>query len=133
LASSYFSSAVSSPQNRQVFVQNIVDTYHHFNLDGIEIDWEYPGREGQDGNQVDHRDSENLLSFLQLLRTSLPRGAKITAAVAPQTFADEQGQPMKDCSGFAKVLDWILIMNYDTFDGWFFMFYFTLSDTYETV
>ncbi|KAF5344082.1 hypothetical protein D9758_008833 [Tetrapyrgos nigripes] len=115
--SRYFSPAVSSPQNRQTFVKSIVDTYYQYNLDGIEIDWEYPGREGQDGNLVDHKDSQNFLAFLQLLRSCLPRTAKLTAAVAPQTFADEHGQPMKDCSGFAKVLDWILIMNYDTFDG----------------
>lgn len=59
------------------------------------------------------QDSANFLFFLQELRAALPQGALITAATQVWPFADENGNPMGDVSAFAKVLDWILIMNYD--------------------
>ncbi|KAK7470512.1 hypothetical protein VKT23_001938 [Stygiomarasmius scandens] len=115
--SRYFSSLVADTGMRQVFINNIEQVYHEYALDGIEIDWEYPGRQGALGNQVHPDDSENFLEFLRGLRVSLPEGAKITAAVPTEPFFDASGQPMEDCSEFAEVLDWILIMNYDTYDG----------------
>lgn len=53
--------------------------------------------------------------MLKLLRTSLPSTARITAATQDKPFADTNGNPMKDVSAFAAVLDWINIMNYDIF------------------
>lgn len=110
---------MANDQNRQVFVKNIVNIYHQFNVDGIDIDWEYPGQGGNDGNIVSPQDSANFLEFLKRLRSSLPSTARITAATQTQPFVDQNGQPMKDVSAFAKVLDWILIMNYDLWGGEF--------------
>lgn len=112
--SKYFSSAVSTPQNRQTFVSNILAVYNQFSLDGIDIDWEFPGQQGNAGNVVSPNDSANYLAFLQLLREALPAGAKISAATMTVPWADPQGNPLKDVTEFANVLDWILIMNYDT-------------------
>jgi len=112
--SKYFSSAVSSVANRQALVTNIVAFYQQFSLDGIDIDWEYPGQDGNTGNIESPNDTANFLSFLQLLRSALPPAAKISAAVQTVPFADAQGNPMTDVSAFADVLDWVLVMNYDT-------------------
>lgn len=100
-------------------MDSIQCTYEAYNVDGIEIDWEYPGHEGADGNQVDPNDSANFLSFLQLLRKTLPAGAVITAATQTSPFVDNTGQPMTNVSEFAEVLDWILLMNYDVWSGKF--------------
>ena len=91
----------------------MLDLYTAYNLDGIDIDWEYPGQEGNPGNCVSADDTANFLLFLQLLRATLPRTAKITAAVQPEPLVGSDGNPMADVSEFAKVLDWVLIMNYD--------------------
>jgi len=117
--SGHFSSAVHDEQSRAKFAKSLVDAYKEFELDGLDIDWEYPGREGASGNKVDPNDSKNLLAFLQLLRQELPKEAKITAATLPSTFAGEDGEPMVDVSEFAKVLDWVLLMNYDVWGGAF--------------
>ncbi|KAG8726871.1 hypothetical protein FRC12_023021, partial [Ceratobasidium sp. 428] len=111
--SSHFSDAVSNDANRKEFVKNIVSMYHKFNLDGIDLDWEYPGTQGAGNNKVSPSDSAHFLTFLQLLRAQLPNDAKITAATQVTPFVGSDGEPMKDISAFAKVLDWILIMNYD--------------------
>lgn len=108
-----FSPAVASDECRQSLVAKILAVYEQFNIDGIDIDWEYPGHEGNAGNQYTGSDTANLLSFFQLLRYTLPPAAIITAAVQTTTFVDPHSQPMKDVSEFAKVLDWALIMNYD--------------------
>ncbi|KDN38191.1 hypothetical protein RSAG8_09694, partial [Rhizoctonia solani AG-8 WAC10335] len=113
--SRYFSDAVSSDANRHEFVKNIVQgaTYQKFNLDGVDVDWEYPGVQGAGNNQVSSQDSAHFLTFLQLLRSQLPKPAKLTAATQVTPFAGPDGRPLTDVSEFAKVLDWILIMNYD--------------------
>ncbi|EKM59129.1 glycoside hydrolase family 18 protein [Phanerochaete carnosa HHB-10118-sp] len=112
--SKYFSNAVSTPQNRQTFVGNILQLYSQYGIDGIDIDWEYPGQPGNDGNIYMSQDPANYLSFLQLLRETLPPQAKISAATMTVPWTDANGETMKDVSAFAQVLDWILIMNYDT-------------------
>jgi chitinase len=62
---------------------------------------------------VDVHDTTNYLLFLQHLRTILPASAKITAAMQSEPFVDSHSNSPTDMSEFAKVLDWILIMNYD--------------------
>ncbi|KAF8076520.1 glycoside hydrolase [Lyophyllum atratum] len=111
--SKYFSQAVATPESRYSFASNILSIYNDYQLDGIDLDWEYPGRKGADGNQVNSQDSENFLAFLHCLRSVLPAGARITAAAQTVPFTDASGEPTKDVSQFAKVLDWLLLMNYD--------------------
>ncbi|KAI0683604.1 glycoside hydrolase [Cytidiella melzeri] len=112
--SKYFSSAVSSAQNRQNFANNLLAAYNQFGLDGIDIDWEFPAQDGNKGNIQNPNDSSNYLAFLQLLRKTLPPAAKISAATMTVPWSDSQGNPLRDVSAFASVLDWILLMNYDT-------------------
>ncbi|CAE7226628.1 unnamed protein product [Rhizoctonia solani] len=111
--SRYFSDAVSSDAKRRELVTNTIQMYKKFNLDGVDIDWEYPGVQGAGNNQISPQDSANFLLFLQLLRSQLPKSAKLTAATQVTPFAGPDGRPLQDVSAFAQVLDWILIMNYD--------------------
>lgn len=109
----YFSPAVATAANRQVLAQAILAMYSKFGLDGIDLDWEYPGVKGADNNIVSSDDSANYLIFLQLLRKTLPPTAIISTATQVWPFAGPDGAPLPDISEFAKVLDWIMIMNYD--------------------
>lgn len=111
--STHFSTICSSSSNRKKFVANIMVAVNAYNLDGIDIDWEYPGTTGADGNAVSKDDSANFLLFLTELRAALPVGALISTATQVWPFADSNGNPMSDVSGFAKIIDYILIMNYD--------------------
>ena len=109
----YFSAAVSNDQNRQAFANNIATVYSDYNLDGIDLDWEYPGGGGAWGNGQDPNDTTNYLKFFQVLRKTLPPQALISSATQVTPFRDASGAPSTDISGFAQVLDWITIMNYD--------------------
>ena len=108
---------MNNSSSRQTFVKNIALVYDQFHLDGIDIDWEYPAQRGDPRNYVGANDTANFLEFLWLLRGTLPRTARISAAVQTAPFADATGQPMKDVRPFANVLDWLLIMNYDVWGG----------------
>ncbi|KAI0776101.1 glycoside hydrolase superfamily [Trametes elegans] len=112
--SRYFSAAAASAQNRETLARNILALYTQFGLDGIDLDWEYPAQDGNAGNLVSPADSANFLAFLTVLRSVLPPDAVITAATQTVPFAGADGDPLGDVSAFAKVLDWVLLMNYDT-------------------
>ncbi|KAL4260222.1 glycosyl hydrolase 18 family protein [Pleurotus pulmonarius] len=111
--SRFFSSAVSTEETRQRFVDAIVELYLLVRLDGIDIDWEYPAKGGETGNEVSAIDSANFLAFLRLLRKALPADAKISAATQSFPFATPEGLPMTNVTEFAAELDWITLMNYD--------------------
>lgn len=92
--------------------QSSLNTSNLFHL-SVYSDWEYPGSTRNDANTVYPADSANFLLFLQTLRIMLPDTAYITAATAVTPFTGPDGSPLKDVSGFAAVLDYIVIMNYD--------------------
>ncbi|ORX64248.1 glycoside hydrolase [Linderina pennispora] len=115
--------SMSNTATRTAFLNNMVSSVQTNNLDGVDIDWEYPGREGNTCNAYDPaNDSKNFLSFLQDLRAKLDStfgaGTKlITMAVRVQPFDGPNG-PMKDVSAFAKVTDYINLMQYDINGSW---------------
>lgn len=112
--SRFFSPAVGSARNRTAFVRTLSRLVEQYNLDGIDFDWEYPGTQGLGCNVVHPDDTANFLLFLQEFReTTLGRSLVLSAAVYITPFVDASGSPSTDVSGFADVLDYIAIMNYD--------------------
>ncbi|KAL0080653.1 glycoside hydrolase superfamily [Phycomyces blakesleeanus] len=118
-----FSTMVSSSSRRKKFINWQISQIKKYNIDGIDIDWEYPGTQGQGCNVVNlNSDTSNFLKLLKELRTSLDTtfGAKkkeITIATHVNTFVNAAGN-MKNVSAFAKVLDRINIMTYDINGAW---------------
>ena len=116
--SKYFSAAMRTDSSRAVFAHNILQVYHAYSLDGVDLDWEYPGTDGEAGNLQDPQDTPNLLLFLRLLRELLPGKALVTVTSTDSTLVSPLGSPTGDMSAFAAVLDWVLLMNYDVNGGW---------------
>ncbi|KAJ7229402.1 glycoside hydrolase family 18 protein [Mycena haematopus] len=115
----FWSSNVATAQNRTLFVKTLVDFATKYNLDGLDFDWEYPGSQGIGCNTIKSSDTANFLAFIQELRAD-PVGSKLilSAATAISPFADSDGNPSTDVSGFSKVLDYIAVMNYDMNGPW---------------
>jgi GH18 family chitinase len=85
-----------------------------YGVDGIDFDWEYPNRQGIGCNTINSNDTPNFLSFLQQLRADpIGKNLILTAAATPMTFNGTDGNPSGSLGDFAKVLDYIAIMNYD--------------------
>lgn len=80
--------------------------------------WEYPGKAGIGCNTLSANDTDNFLLFLNELRTALPQ-TKLSAAASIVPFvSSDLNTPSTDVSGFAKVLDYLSIMNYDIWGLW---------------
>ena len=111
--SKYFSTAVSTAANREQFAQNIADMVNLYKADGVDLDWEYPGQKGADGNIIDSQDSANFLIFLRLLRAKFGKDKIISLATPLNVWYGDKNAPMTDVREYAKVLDHVLLMNYD--------------------
>ncbi|KAJ1925164.1 hypothetical protein IWQ60_004724 [Tieghemiomyces parasiticus] len=105
---------------RNVLSNNIATYIRWLNLDGIDLDWEFPGMAGTKCNLFDPaQDSNNLLTFLASLHSNLaanfPRDPKlITMAVRGETFMKDE-KPMTDIAPFARYLDFVNVMLYDIY------------------
>ncbi|KAJ2525367.1 hypothetical protein GGI11_000118 [Coemansia sp. RSA 2049] len=121
--STYFTKLVSDTTSQNPLVASIVNFVDTNNLDGIDLDWEYPGREGNGCTNPDlANDTPNYLKFVTNLRsaftTKFGSGKKlITMAVRVQPF-DVNSSPSTDVSGFAKSVDFINLMQYDINGAW---------------
>ncbi|KAF9315385.1 hypothetical protein BG003_003093 [Podila horticola] len=121
--SQYFSPLAATKQGRKTFIDGAVQFVQEYNLDGIDIDWEYPGRLGSACNTFDEKnDANNFLILLQELRAAfreLPRGDQLEISLATRIvpFDGPDGQ-LTDVSEFAKVVNHINVMAYDINGSW---------------
>lgn len=111
-----FSDAVLTENSRQIFANSAIDFMLKHQIDGIDLDWEYPGQIG-DNNVYREEDKENFTSILKLIRYKLdsiePNKYLSTIATgANQSYLDHTN--MKEAQ---KYLDFINIMTYDFYTG----------------
>ncbi|CAO1630096.1 unnamed protein product [Sympodiomycopsis kandeliae] len=106
-----FSPSVASDTARAKFVKSIRAAYDKYNLDGIDLDWEYPN--SQFAGTYNQWDTANFQTFLTALRAGLPNGALITAAVSQAPWLASNGSPVGSVARAASAIDYIMIMNYD--------------------
>jgi len=67
-----FSDAALTAKSRRVFVASAIDFVRRHDLDGFDVDWEYPGLPG-DGNTHRPEDRENFTALMADLRAALDR------------------------------------------------------------
>ncbi|KAI8323569.1 endochitinase, partial [Martensiomyces pterosporus] len=121
--SNRLSTIMRDTHKRAALIKSIGTFVEKYELDGIDFDWEYPGRQGSKCNKFyPAEDSGNLLRFLRALRASFharfPDDQKlISLAVRVQPF-DNEGGPMKDVSAFAEYVDFASIMAFDINGVW---------------
>ena len=113
-----FSDAVLTENSRQVFANSAIDFMLRHKIDGVDLDWEYPGQIG-DNNVFRPEDKENFTAILKLLREKLDLISTgnshylLTIATgANQNYLDHTN--MKEAH---KYLDFINIMTYDYYTG----------------
>jgi chitinase len=118
--SEFFTKMTSSIVNMKAFVQSVVETVNYYELDGIDIDWEYPGREGYNNNPDLANDTPNYLILLKKLRDALGDEKLITGAVSSTPF-QQNGVVLNDLSEFAFYFNFINIMAYDFSGNWSYL------------
>ena len=119
--SKYFSPVAADPAKRQRFAESVLEIIRKYNLDGVDIDWEYPGGGGLETNYVSPDDGRNFVLLLKTLREVLNQAELedhkdylLTAA----TPADPLKAGRIDWAEASKYLDSINVMTYDYHGAW---------------
>ncbi|EXK32523.1 hypothetical protein FOMG_12692 [Fusarium oxysporum f. sp. melonis 26406] len=101
-------------ENRLQVAKNIVAFIKKHDLDGVDIDWEYPGAPDiPDIPKADEEDGKNYLGLLTLLKGQL--GGLSLSIAAPASFWYLKPYPINN---IAKVVDYIIYMTYDLHGQW---------------
>ncbi|KLU84766.1 acidic mammalian chitinase, partial [Magnaporthiopsis poae ATCC 64411] len=111
---------VATAANRTAFVKTCLDAVKKYDLDGLDFDWEYPGRKGLSCNTVSPEDSLNFIEFLKELRKAEPKKLWLSAAVSLFPYTNKEGQRSanNELAPMAELLDYSMIMGYDVFGAW---------------
>ena len=94
-----FEEMAANPESRSAFVQNLKAFVDQFQLDGADVDWEYP-----DAGQS----SQNYLALITELRKAMPDKLLTTAVVS---YGDEHGLGIPSES--FEYFDFVNVMTYD--------------------
>ncbi|PLB35221.1 putative class V chitinase [Aspergillus candidus] len=102
------------PANRLKFATNVANFIKDRGVDGVDVDWEYPGAPDMPGiPPADQDDGENYLAFLVVLKNLL-RGKSVSIA-APSSYYYLQNFPIET---MGKIVDYIVYMTYDFHGQW---------------
>ena len=115
-----FSDAALTDASREKFAGSVVDLIKKYALDGIDLDWEYPGQPGP-GIKYRPEDKQNFTLLLKAVRQRLDalsseRGrtgdGRYTLSIAS---ADREYFAHTEMDQLHVYLDWINVMTYDFF------------------
>ncbi|XP_020281146.1 acidic mammalian chitinase-like isoform X2 [Pseudomyrmex gracilis] len=115
-----FSEMVKNHANRKKFIRSVLNVTKTFDLDGFDVDWEFPAWLG-----ADRREKIYFVQLLQELRKEFDRSGQqllLTVAVAaPQAIIDQSYSVPE----MAEHVDFINLMSYDYH---FYVWYFPVTD-----
>lgn len=116
-----FSDAALTPESRNIFAKSVADYLSEHDLDGIDIDWEFPVQGGWGAIKARPEDKQNFTLFLQAIRAELDNLSTITKKDYLLTYAANVNQWAIDNIEMDKVIplvDHINLMTYDYHGGW---------------
>jgi len=111
--SQYFSDVAANANARKRFANNILNIITTNGFDGVDLDWEYPGGGGLDGNHSRPDDAKNFLAMLQDIRSVI--GDDLLLTIANSANASIYGEYLVDIS---NTVDWVGVMTYDMAGAW---------------
>jgi chitinase len=115
-----FSEIASDVQSRKTFIESSIRFILKHQLDGIDLDWEYPGLPGE-GNPHKPIDKQNFTTLLEEFREALDILGKENEKYYMLTIAAGAFQLYADHVESEKIhpfLDYILLMTYDFSGEW---------------
>jgi chitinase len=110
-----FSDMALTATSRQTFIQSVMEFLGSNHLDGLDVDWEYPGSVGA-GNRFRSEDQQNYTLLLKELRAAFDQETRrthkrlflTTAAGATDEFVGNT-----EMAQVAKYVDTVNLMTYD--------------------
>jgi len=118
----YFSDMANKSGLRKKFVDGVCEWLESYNLDGIDIDWEYPvGPEW--GQEIKSRpaDARNYIALLRDLRKGMDKLSKTTGkrySLSTAVPASDWFPEVINVKAAAKIVDALKMMSYDYYGAW---------------
>ncbi len=116
-----FSNMAATEETRRRFADSTVKFLREYQLDGVDIDWEYPVEGGETHNIHRPEDKENFTLTMQTIREALDAAGTEDGKYYLLTIASGQGDNFvvnADLANASSALDFINIMTYDYSGSW---------------
>ncbi|KAL7781713.1 glycoside hydrolase family 18 protein [Trichoderma afarasin] len=111
-----FSAGAKTKQTRQTYAKNVAATVKRLGYDCVDIDWEFPGGNGQDYIQTPNSEKvweiDAFPLFLQEIKSAV--GADIELSIAaPGRVEDMIGYTPENVAKINHIVDFVNVMTYD--------------------
>jgi chitinase len=119
LGSGGFSDVALNAQSRSTFIDSALDLLKSYDLDGIDVDWEYPGLVGA-GNRFRREDKQNFTLLLKELRERLTRQSQTMHRDLYLTIAagaSDEYITHTEMAQVARYVDTVNLMSYDYYEA----------------
>lgn len=105
----------SSAAHRSTFAKTTVSLFKQYNIDWLDLDWEYPAVEGYPGHRYDATDKDNFTALVKQLRQEM--GSNYQLSFAAGGFISYLEQSI-DWGKIIPLVDFVNLMTYDLFGGY---------------
>lgn len=100
----------SEEENRKAFAKSVQEVLARYQLDGIDIDWEYPSIQGPVGHAFSPGDKQHFTELMKALRNALGNKKELTIAAGAFT---EYLQQSIDWQQVAPIVNRLHLMTFD--------------------
>ena len=117
-----FSKASSNQKNRDIFVESTIKLLKELDLNGVDIDWEFPvGPDWGQSIKSSPKDKENYIFLLKDLREAFDKEGKLCGkyfTVSTAVPSAEWFLKKNDVKAASEICDYINLMCYDYYGDW---------------
>jgi chitinase len=112
---SFCSDLFADPLHRLNFARTTVSLFKQYNIDGLDLDWEYPAIEGYPGHKYDAADKNNFTGLIKALRNEMGKNYLLTFAAGGFVKYLEESV---DWNAVTPLVDFVNLMTYDLVGGY---------------
>jgi chitinase len=105
----------ASAEHRNNFAKSTVALFKQYNIDGLDLDWEYPAIEGYPGHAWDKADKNNFTELVKALRREM--GSDMVLSFAAGGFMKYLEESI-DWNEVMPFVDFVNLMTYDLVNGY---------------
>jgi chitinase len=105
----------SSSEHRNNFARSAASLFREYNIDGLDLDWEYPAIEGYPGHAYDSSDKNNFTELVKSLRKEM--GNERILSFAAGGFLKYLENSI-DWKAVMPLVDFVNLMTYDLVGGY---------------
>ena len=109
------STVFASDEGREAFAKSTVEIFKRFDLDGLDLDWEYPTVEGFPGHPYGPQDKPNFTALVKTLRKHFGNQYELSFAAGGYTEFLEKAV---DWKAIMPLMDRVNLMSYDLVNGY---------------